>query len=80
MTRQSISLTSPNDAWLKSQVDSEEYNSKSEVINDLIRKARQKEEQMTLIRQKLIKAEQSGFTSMGKDDILRLSRQTLPDE
>ncbi len=40
MTRQSISFTKPNDEWLKSQVDSKEYSSKSELINDLIRQAR----------------------------------------
>ena len=39
MPRQSISLTPPNDAWLKAQVESEEFTSKSEVVNDLIRKA-----------------------------------------
>jgi antitoxin ParD1/3/4 len=44
MPRQSISLTSPNDDWLKDQVDREEYSSKSELVNDLIRNARKKEE------------------------------------
>ena len=78
MTRQSISLTSPNDDWLKSQIEREEYSSKSEAINDLIRKAR-KEEEMILIRQKLMRAEQRGCTDMRKEDILRLSKQTFPD-
>ena len=40
MSRQSITFTKPNDEWLKTQVDSQEYSSKSEVINDLIRQAR----------------------------------------
>ena len=79
MTRQSISLTSPNDDWLKSQIEREEYSSKSEAINDLIRKARKEEEEMTLIRQKLMRAEQRGCTDMRKEDILRLSKQTFPD-
>ena len=39
MTRQSISLTQPNDEWLKTQVESKEYSSKSELVNDLIRQA-----------------------------------------
>ena len=55
MVRQSISFTPPNDAWLKAQVDSKEFGSKSEVINDLIRKAREIE----VIRAKLIAAELS---------------------
>ena len=66
MPRQSISFTPPNDAWLKSQVESEEFSSKSEVINDLIRKAREIE----AIRARLILAEQSGFTTQGRADIL----------
>ena len=40
MARQSISFTQPNDEWLKSQVDNQEYSSKSELVNDLIRQAR----------------------------------------
>ena len=55
MPRQSISFTPPNDAWLKAQVESEEFTSKSEVINDLIRKAREIE----AIRARLIAAELS---------------------
>ena len=66
MTRQSISLTSPNDQWLKALVDSDEYKSKSEIVNDLIRKARENE----AIRSHLIQAERSGFTQQNQADIL----------
>jgi antitoxin ParD1/3/4 len=66
MPRQSISLTPPNDAWLKAQIESEEFTSKSEVVNDLIRKAREIE----AIRVRLVVAEQSGFTTQGRADIL----------
>ena len=66
MTRQSISLTPPNDKWLKTQIDSEEYTSKSEVVNDLIRKARKIE----AIQTRLIQAEQSGFITQSRDEIL----------
>mgnify|MGYP000642800722 CR=1 FL=1 len=65
MSRQSISLTRPNDEWLKAQVESEEYSSKSEVVNDLIRKARETEE----IRKKLIAAEESGFSDHTPEQI-----------
>ena len=66
MPRQSISLTPPNDTWLKAQVEREEFTSKSEVINDLIRKAREIE----AIRARLILAEHSGLTTQGRADIL----------
>ncbi len=61
-TRQSISFTEPNANWLSAQLDSNEYTSKSEAINDLIRKARAKEAEIEIIRAKLIKAEQGGIT------------------
>ena len=66
MPRQSISFTPPNDEWLKAQVDSEEYTSKSEVVNDLIRKVREIES----VRIRLIRAEQSGFTQQTSTEIL----------
>jgi len=70
MTRQSISLTTPNDNWLKAQVDSEEYTSKSDVVNDLIRKARAQQNEIEAIRAKLIKAENSGFIDQNREEIL----------
>ncbi len=70
MTRQSISFTTPNDDWLKAQVESEEYTSKSDVVNDLIRKARTQQSEVEWIRAKLIKAEQSGFIDKTPDEIL----------
>jgi antitoxin ParD1/3/4 len=63
MPRQSITFTSPNDEWLKAQVDSEEYGSKSDVVNDLIRQARREHEEREAIRAKLIRAENSGMSS-----------------
>jgi antitoxin ParD1/3/4 len=70
MIRPSISVTTPNDEWLKAQVESEEYTSKSEVINDLIRKARRQEGEIEYIRAKLLKAERSGFTDKTATEIL----------
>ena len=52
-TRASLSLSEPNERWVQSQIDSKEFSSRSEVINDLIRKAREIEE----IRQRLIASE-----------------------
>ena len=77
MARQSISLTDPNDQWLKQQVDSKEYASKSELINDLIRQARQQQVELDWIRAKLKKAETSGFTDLTKEEILSQSKKDL---
>ena len=77
MPRQSISFTKPNDEWLKNQVESNEYTSKSELINDLIRQARQQQVQVDWIRLKLEAAEKSGFTKDRRDEILKISMDSL---
>tara|TARA_R110002072_G_C7747748_1_gene517184 strand:+ start:98 stop:337 length:240 start_codon:yes stop_codon:yes gene_type:complete len=70
MTRQSISFTQPNDEWLKSQVESKEYSTKSELVNDLIRQARKQQRQIDWIKAKLERAENNGFTKDSKEAIL----------
>ena len=77
MTRQSISFTQPNDEWLKSQVDSKEYSSKSELVNDLVRQARNQQRQIDWISSKLKSAENSGFTNDSKEQILLESKSLL---
>jgi len=77
MARQSISFTQPNDEWLKSQVDTNEYSSKSELVNDLIRQARKQQRQIDWISNKLSKAENSGFTDLNKEQILAESKSEI---
>ena len=70
MARQSITLTKPNDEWLKKMVATEEYTSKSELINDLVRQARGQQQKVDWIKSKLELAEKSGFTKDSKEEIL----------
>lgn len=77
MARQSISLSKPNDECLKAQVDKEEYTSKSELVNDLIRQAGNQQVQIDWISAKLDKAESSGFTDDSKEQILAQSKALL---
>lgn len=77
MARQSITLTKPNNEWLKNQVKSEEYSSKSEVVNDLIRQVRQQQIEIDIVRSKLIQAEKSGFTEDSPEEILSASKEQL---
>ncbi|RJE75740.1 type II toxin-antitoxin system ParD family antitoxin [Reichenbachiella sp. MSK19-1] len=74
MGRQSISFTEPNDEWIKAQVERQEYSSKSELINDLVRQARNQQQEIDYIRMKLERAEKSGFTNDSKSDILRQTK------
>jgi antitoxin ParD1/3/4 len=77
MARQSISFTKPNDEWLKAQVENDEYSSKSELVNDLIRQARKQQAQIDWVRTKLERAELSGFTDDTKEQILAQSKSSL---
>ena len=77
MSRQSITFSKPNDEWLKAQVESNEYSSKSELVNDLIRQARKQQIQIDWIRAKLEKAENSGFTNNSKVSIFAQSKTLL---
>jgi antitoxin ParD1/3/4 len=67
MSRQSVTLTEGNNSWLNYHVESVgDYSNKSELINDLIRRARRAE----AINQKLEKAENSHFIAQTSDEIL----------
>lgn len=59
---------------MKDQVNSKEYASKSELVNDLIRQARKQQIQIDWIDSELKKAENSGFTNQSKEQILAESK------
>lgn len=79
MARQSITLTKPNDDWLKSQVESEEYTSKSELVNDLIRQAREQQIEVDYIRSKIQKGLESGISNRTASEILADSKNRLKE-
>ena len=67
MPRQTITLSDPNHAWLQARVESGEFKTQTEAVNDALRRA----------RAKLIRAEQRGFTDMTPDQILKESKEEL---
>lgn len=77
MSRQSVTFTPPNDDWLREQVESQEYSTKSDVINDLIRKARREEEEREIIRAKLIHAENSGLSELTPAQVRENTKKRL---
>lgn len=79
MSRQSITFTPPNDDWLKAQVNSQEFSTKSDVVNDLIRKARKEQEELELLRAKLMRAEESGNSSRSPEHIRQDAKKRLRD-
>lgn len=65
----SISFTAPNNRWVKARIDSQEFTSKSDVVNDLIRKTRSRETEIEAIRAALIEATQNGYRGRTPEDI-----------
>ncbi|MBK5209035.1 MAG: CopG family transcriptional regulator [Flavobacteriaceae bacterium] len=61
MTRQSITLAKQNDEWLKNQVAEQEFNSKSEAVNYLIKQAREREEYHNYVQMKINRGLKGGF-------------------
>ena len=77
MTRQSITLANQNDEWLKQQVSKEEFTSKSEAVNYLIKQARDRDEYVEFVRMKLDRAEKSGFSTKTKEELLAEIKKKL---
>ena len=50
MTKQSVNFTSPNDDWLNAKVESKEYPNKTDIVNDLIRREREREEKFQTLK------------------------------
>jgi len=77
MSRQSITLANQNDEWLKQQVANEEFTSKSEAVNYLIKQARDRDEYTEFVRMKLDRAEKSGFSTKTKEELLAEIKKKL---
>ena len=70
MARQSITLANQNDEWLKQQIRKEEFTSKSEAVNYLIKQAREREEYHNFVQMKIDRGVKSGFSSKTKEELL----------
>jgi antitoxin ParD1/3/4 len=70
MARQSITLANQNDEWLKQQVANEEFTSKSEAVNYLIKQAREREEYHNYVQVKIDRGLKSGFSTKTKEELL----------
>ena len=72
MPRQSITFSDPNHSWITEKLDSKEFKSNSEVVNDALRKVRALEQsQVEAIRAALDIGEQSGTSRRAADEIIK---------
>ncbi len=77
MTRQSISLANQNDEWLKKQVEDQEFTSKSEAVNYLIKQAREREEYHHYVQMKIDRGVKSGFSTKTKEELFEEIKKRL---
>jgi antitoxin ParD1/3/4 len=70
MSRQSITLANQNDEWLKQQVVNEEFTSKSEAVNYLIKQARERNDYHDYVQMKIDRGLKSGFSTKTKEELL----------
>ncbi len=61
MSRQSITLANQNNEFLKQQVANQEFTSKSEAVNYLIKQARERKEYHDYVQMKIDSGVKSGF-------------------
>lgn len=72
MVKKSITVTDQQEQWMQAQLATGNYASDSELLRDLIRKEQMRASEVEVIRQELIKAEQSGFSSRSPEDIVNV--------
>ena len=77
MSRQSITLAEKNDEWLKNQVAEQEFSSKSEAVNFLIKQAREREEYHEYVQMKIDRGLKSGFSTKTKEELLAQIKSRL---
>jgi antitoxin ParD1/3/4 len=77
MSRQSITLAKQNDEWLKNQVAEQEFNSKSEAVNYLIKQARDREQFHDYVQMKIDRGLKSGFSTKTKEELLAQIKSRL---
>ncbi|WXU00076.1 MAG: Antitoxin ParD4 [Catillopecten margaritatus gill symbiont] len=70
MQRKTITITSEQESWVKSQINTGHYGNDSEYICDLIRSDQQQKTKISVLQSALIKGEQSGVSQVRMDTIL----------
>jgi len=69
MIKKSITVTETQEAWIQAQLSTGQYASDSEVVREALREKQMRMAEIERIRNALNAAEESGFSSMNKEDI-----------
>lgn len=70
MVKKSITVTDQQDKWIRSQMETGNYGTDSELIREALREKQARDNEVEYIQSKLIAAEQSSFVDKGRDEIL----------
>ena len=68
--RADLSISEPNEKWIQAQIDSKTFSSRSEVLNDLIRRARQTEAIRERLKAAELSAEEHGWVTKTPEEML----------
>jgi len=77
MIKKSVSITDQQEEWIQAQMQTGHYATDSELVREALREKQLRMAEVEAIRQKLIAAEQSGFTSSSAEEILKESKDEL---
>jgi antitoxin ParD1/3/4 len=69
MIKKSITVTETQEAWIQAQLATGQYASDSEVVREALREKQMRMAEMERIRGALIAAEESGLSTLTKEDI-----------
>jgi antitoxin ParD1/3/4 len=67
--KKSITVTETQEAWIQAQLATGQYASDSEIVREALREKQMRMAEMERVRGALIAAEESGFSSLDKEDI-----------
>ena len=77
MTRKTITISEPMEAWVKSQIDSGRYGNDSEYFRDLIRRDQERRQAELDLRALIEEGLNSGISDRTPEDIRRDVRERL---
>ena len=69
--RATLSISEPNAKWIQAQIDSKEFSSRSEVLNDLIRRTREIETVRDRLKAAEDSVQESGWVRKTPDEMLQ---------
>ena len=75
--RKTITVTEPQDQWIKSQIGAGHYTNDSEYIRDLIRKDQERSSKIAAMQKLVDEAREGGVSELSMSEIRELALQRL---